>query len=315
MNRQLFFLRILILGIGLFCGASTQAQTLSDLNSYEVEEQDIVYARVDGTELLARIYRPKKSGVLPAVVEVHGGAWNLYDRTAGELYNRALASSGLFVMAVDFRQGPDFKHPLGSRDAVAALRYLKSHASALQIDPASIGIMGSSSGGHLALLAGIKPNADLHKGTAILSGNKSAQVHDDIDAAVRYIIALWPVSDPKFRYDYAARMGRDELRKYHLGYFADEAAMRDASIQRAIEAGEAATTLPALLVVQPGADTNIPLEMTEALLRAYQKAGGKVDYAFYPGQAHAFAHRPSPATDDCIRTMRDFIDRQLQAAN
>ena len=68
---------------------------------------------------------------------------------------------------------------------------------------------------------------------------------------------------------------------------------------------------PPVLIVQPGEDQNIPLKMTQSLISAYQTAGGAVDYAFFPGQPHAFAHRPSDATNACIELMVDFIRRQL----
>jgi len=92
--------------------------------------------------------------------------------------------------------------------------------------------------------------------------------------------------------------------------------MRDASVQRILkeEIGTAAKnrqTLPAILVVQPGEDGNIPRPMTFALLDALQNAQVATDYLFYPGMPHAFAHRPSESTDDCIRGMRDFIQRQI----
>lgn len=320
MTRLLTLLLLLV----PFC-LHAESQPISELGrigQYDVEEQDFVYAVVDGIELRAHSYRPAKSaGALPAVVELHGGAWNLYDRTAGALYNKALASAGLYVMAVDFRQGPDHQHPLGSRDATAAVRYLKIHAKRLSLDMNSIGLIGSSSGGHLALLAGLKPNSKMHLGTPIaMADNK--QLHadqvDQVDASVKYIIALWPVSDPEYRYTYAKEVKRDSLVQMHDNYFGNIAAMRDASIQRILkeEIGTKAENrgkLPAVLVVQPGEDGNIPRPMTFALLDALQNSQVDTDYLFYPGMPHAFAHRPSQSTDDCIQAMRDFIARQIRS--
>lgn len=295
-----------------FCFASP----LSDVGTYEVEEADFVYAEVDGIQLRAHSYRPKKAGILPAAVEVHGGAWNLYDRMAGDLYNKALASAGLYVLAIDFRQGPDHQHPLGSRDVTAAVRFLKTQANRLSIDANSIGLIGSSSGGHLALLAGLKPNARMHLGTPVVGMNNNVMEVDQVDAAVKYIVALWPVSDPEYRYAYAQQIKRDRLIQFHDNYFGTVAAMRDASIQRILkeEIGSKAENrdnLPAVLVVQPGEDGNIPRPMTFSLLEGLQNAQVQTDYAFYPGMPHAFAHRPSDSTDDCIEAMRSFISRHI----
>ena len=303
---------LLLALLSTYSMAATPFESLSDIGQYEVKEEDFVYAIVDGLELRAHSYRPVKTGDVPALVDVHGGAWNLYNRMAGELYNKALASSGVYVLAVDFRQGPDFQHPLGSRDVAAAVRYLKTHAKQLAINANQIGLVGSSSGGHLALLAGLKPNAKQHLGSPIVTSGSNTMDANNIDASVAYIIALWPVSDPVYRYAYAKEVKRDELVQYHNNYFGSDAAMQDASIQRVLkEELNQATKLPAVLVVQPGEDANIPRPMTFALLEALQNAKVDTDYLFYSGMPHAFGHRPSAATDDLIRAMRDYINRQL----
>lgn len=313
-------------------GTDVLAMSLQEIGHYDVVEEEFVYARVGGLELLARSYRPKREGRLPALVEVHGGAWNLYDRNAGSLYNRALASAGIYVMAIDFRQGPEYQHPLGSRDTAGAVRYLRAHADELIIDSDSIGLVGSSSGGHLALLAGLKPNQDLHKGTPIAprivpgivpgivsgvasetdSAENQAVNMDALSAEVSYIVALWPVSDPSYRYEYAKRVGRDGLIKMHDAYFGTQENMKAASIARILNENEATEKSPKVLIVQAGEDGNIPREMTFDVMTAFQNAGSKIDYAFFPGMPHAFGHRPSEYTDDLIVTMRDFIARQIK---
>ncbi len=293
------------------------AADLSAIGTFEVETEDFVYAVVNDLALHARSYRPAggAGAVLPGAIEVHGGAWNLHDRTAGQHYDHALASSGLYVLAVDFRQGPDHHHPAASRDVAAAVRYLRAHASTLAVDPDSIGLIGSSSGGHLALLAGVTPDAAAHRGTPIRLPDGTLSTADRISARVRYVIGLWPVSDPAYRYAYARGTGREELAGYHDAYFLTEAAMGAAGIARIVQSGEATQALPAVLLVQPGADANVPRPMTTALLEACQDAGGHLEYVLFPGQPHGFAHQPSPASDDCIRLMRDFIARRLSASS
>jgi fermentation-respiration switch protein FrsA (DUF1100 family) len=99
----------------------------------------------------------------------------------------------------------------------------------------------------------------------------------------------------------------------HEAYFGDEGAMHEASVQRALAAGEA-EQLPAIFVVQPGEDRNVPLVMTLDLLRAYQAAGGHVEYAFYPGLPHAFATSDSVAAADCVEAVACFLRRRLAGA-
>lgn len=281
--------------------------------------EDVVWALPDGQELLARVYRPAPADAdeeseqrLPGIIDVHPGAWNLYDRTSGALYDRALARAGFVVAAIDFRQGPDHQHPVASRDVVSAVRWMRLNAEELGVDPARVGLVGSSSGGHLALLAGLRPDHPDHAGVPIMGPGEAAAAHDDIDASVDFVVALWPVSDPQFRYRYAQRASLDELVGYHDAYFADEEAMYDASTPRIVTAGEA-EVLPPVLLVQPGMDSNIPAEMTFSLMRAYQSRDGHVEYAYYPGMPHAFGHRPGPETDDLVELMIDFARRQFEA--
>ena len=282
-----------------------------------VSEEDRPWAQINGRELLVRLYRPdtdtpgehSSAKPLPAIIEVHGGAWSSGDRTAGELYNRHLAAAGFLVAAIDFRQAPEHRHPAASCDVVAAVRWLRLNATALGAGTAHIGLIGSSSGGHLAMLAATRHAAPEHRGTLILDADGVAAAHDDIDAAVDYVIALWPVSDPFFRYRYAKRAGIARLVAGHDAYYANETEMRAASIPRLVTAGEA-QSLPPLLVVQPGEDGNVPVEMTFDLLRAWQSRGGKVEYAFFPEMPHAFGHRPSPATHDMLRQVVDFARRR-----
>lgn len=297
MRAATFAVRILVLVC--VCHAAIGA-SLQPLNTYEVEESEVVFARAEGVELRARTYRPKLAGTLPAIIDVHGGAWNTGDRNSGQVYDRGLASTGLFVLAIDFRQAPAFRHPAANRDIAAAIRYLRAQARTLQIDADSLGLVGSSSGGHLAMLAGLMPNSSefRHDGTTS-------------DASVRYVIALWPVSDPAYRYEYAKRVGRAELIRSHDAYFGTLATMQRASVPRVVRAKEQ-THLPPLLVVQPGRDANIPIEMTFELMKAYQDAGGRLEYSFYPQQPHAFGHRASADTNHLIESMKDFVERTLR---
>jgi len=155
------------------------------------------------------------------------------------------------------------------------------------------------------MLAGFLPNDASFRGTKLKSDAGFATA-DDLDASVRYVIALWPVSDPAYRYEYAKRVRRSELVKSHESFFGDLERMRQASVPRLLQAKEA-RQLPPLFVVHAGKDANIPREMTLDLVTSYQTAGGRLTYQVYPNQPHAFGHRPSADTDQLILAMRDFI--------
>lgn len=275
-----------------------------------VETETLTYGRAGGFDLLAEHHRAAqgddRSG--KAVVMVHGGAWTSSDRRTPEVLCRDLASAGFSVFSLDFRDGRNGKHPCAVQDITAGVRYVRARAAALEIDPDRIGLIGSSSGGHLVLLAAIQPDIGAHRGTPI-----NADVDaESVTARVCCVVALWPVSDPLFRYRYAQRAGREELVAAHRRYYRDEAHMREASVQRALRAGEA-QYLPPALVVQPGEDANVPRQMTLDLVREYHDAGGALDYRFYPGLPHAFAYHASPETTRLGREVGAFLAVHLHS--
>lgn len=283
------------------------------MNEIAVTETDMVWARHElgsgsAQELQARLYRRSDAhGPLPVLISVHGGAWNHFDRTAGTLYQRAIAAAGFLVIAIDFRQGPDFRHPAASADVVAAVRWVRSEAAALGADTRRIGLLGSSSGGHLAMFAAILPDAPFHRGTPVATGT-GFEIRDEVDARVDYLVALWPVSDPWARYRYARRAGIERLTQAHERFFDDERAMRLASVPRVVAAGEA-QHLPPLLVIMPGDDGNVPMEITFDLLRAWQSRSGYVEYVHFPDEPHGFGYKPSAASERMQRVIIDCCRR------
>ncbi len=288
---------------------------------YEVDETDTPFARPAGAELLARIYRPRGAADRPlgAVVYVHGGAWARLDRTADAIMCGALAASGVVVVALDFRQAPDHRFPVASADVAAGVRYARAHAGRLGGDPARIGLLGSSSGGQLALLHAVRPDAPQAAGTPIVRPDGSLDPAPS-DARVAFVVALYPVADPLARYHYALSREHEppppsgfdakRLIASHRAFFADEAAMEAASVTRIVSAG-LATALPSIWVAQPDLDDNVPAAITEAFVKAYQGAGGAVEHAHFPGARHGFVQQASPDTDRCVTLVRDFIGRQL----
>lgn len=284
---------------------------------YSVTVEDFEYARPDGEPLLARLYRPAGRGPFAALVDLHGGAWSLYDRTVDAYFDTALAACGIVVAALDFRQAPAHRYPAPVADAIAGVRYVKRHADVLDLRADAVGLIGGSSGGHLALLAALRPNAPEWATTPYVG-----QGDEPIDARVAFALALWPIADPLARYRYLldrianprpardAMFHPDRLRAGHEAFFADEAAMARASVPRLVADGEA-EHLPPLWVAHPELDENVTVEMSQALVAAYRAAGGSAELAIFPDVGHAFANIPGANADVGIAAMRDFIGRQL----
>jgi len=116
-----------------------------------VEIVDYQIPAADGTELLARWYRPSSGGSGAAVLYLHGGGMILgsvpiFDGPVA----RYVARSGVAMLSIQYRLAPEHPHPTPVEDAYAGLLWLADHAEQLGVDPARLAVMGDSAGGGLA---------------------------------------------------------------------------------------------------------------------------------------------------------------------
>ena len=110
-----------------------------------------------GRMLMARVYQPQGAGPFPILLDLHGGAWNNKDRTANEPMDRAIAASGVLVVAIDMTLAPEAPYPASVQDANYGVRWLKSKAAGFHGDASQLGVLGSSTGGQIAELLGMRP--------------------------------------------------------------------------------------------------------------------------------------------------------------
>ncbi len=270
-----------------------------------MEPTTLIYGRAGDHLLALDLYR--RPGARHAIVMVHGGAWMANDRQTPRVVCAALAERGFAVFSLDFRDGRNGRHPCAVADITAGIRFVRRMAEPLDVDAGRIGLIGSSSGGHLVLMSAYSADRDEHRTTEVarsLDGDDFGEAHES--AAVGYVISLWPVSDPLARFRYAKEVGRDELVAAHLRYFEDENHMAASSVQRLLRDGPDAR--PATLVVQPGADQNVPQAMTLDLVAALQQADVPFRYLFNPGLPHAYAYQASAETSRLVNELVPFID-------
>lgn len=127
--------------------------------------RDLEYARPQGLPQRLDLYVPDGAGPWPLLVWVHGGGWSGGDKAlnpAGAQVRQA--SRGYVVASVNYRLSGVATHPAQVHDVKAAIRWLRGHAAAYGIDPARVGIWGSSAGGHLAALVGTSGGAEALEG-------------------------------------------------------------------------------------------------------------------------------------------------------
>jgi len=282
--------------------------------SYAIEVADVEYLRHDGQPLLARLFKPQGAGPFPTVVEVHGGAWCLMDRTHDAPVNEPLARSGVIVVALDFRVPPVAPYPASMADINYGIRWAKRHVRELGGRPDWIGLMGSSSGGHQAMLAAMRPDDSRYCSIALKTEGPQ------VDATVNCVVMLWPVIDPLGRYQYAKELkaaGKpypevvDLVLPLHDKYWKDEAEMAEGNPTRALERGERAM-LPPALYIQGTRDVAHPRPHLERFVAAYRKAGGRLELELFDDVAEGFIVRQpaAPASAQAIEKIIAFVHRQ-----
>jgi acetyl esterase len=282
------------------------------LGSYDVETEDVVYLRQGDKEFPARIYKPAGDGPFPAVAEAHGGAWVMGSYTNNDAINRAVASGGIVVAALEFRNPPDATYPGSVADINYGIRWLKAKAENFGSRPEWVGAMGTSSGGHLAVLAAMRP-ADERYAAIPLAGT------EDIGAHAAYVVTLWPVICPLGRYQvYQARLAADPGNERFAGvlanhdkYWLSEDAMAEGSPNQALQRGERAE-LPDMLYLQNPADSMHPHENLESFTAGYRKAGGAVTVEYFEGEQydHMRAEPETPSSRQAFQTLIDFVHTQ-----
>jgi len=283
-------------------------------SNYEIESSDIEYLRHNGKPLLARVFKPQGKGPFPIVVEIHGGAWCLMDRTNDTPVNEPLARSGVVVIALDFRMPPAAPYPASMADINYGIRWAKAHAAEFGGTADRVGVMGSSSGGHQAMLSAMRPHDPRYASIPLKSEGPR------FDARVNCAILLWPVIDPLGRYRWGKEQKAsgqpypeliDLVLPLHDKYWKDEAEMDEGNPTRALERGERAET-PSVLYVQGKLDLAHPRPQLDRFVTAYQKIGGKLELALFDDVAEGFIVRKpdAPASAQAITRIIDFVHRQ-----
>jgi acetyl esterase/lipase len=221
----------------------------------------------------------------------------------------------MVVASLDFRTSNDAPYPAALEDINYATRWFKLHAADFAATNALVGGSGYSSGGHQVMLAAMRPK---EYATLALDGG------GDIDASLAYVIMGWPVIDPWSRQQLAQRLQNQRLIDNGLAFFKDDATMQGEGNPQHLVDTKAQVELPPALLLQGAADAQLTPGMAEAFVQAYGDAGGRIEYARYPGAPHGFMRDTGADITDralfetnlkqATAMMKSFISRQLALA-
>jgi acetyl esterase/lipase len=273
---------------------------------FELEVHELPFRRTaKGRQLMARVYQPLAKdagkGPFPTLLDLHGGAWNNKDRFANETMDRVVAASGVLVVAVDLTLAPEAPYPASVQDAHYAVRWLKWKAGSWGGDPASVGILGSSTGGHMAELVGMLPH---HPAYSALALPEAPQ----LDASVRYLAARSPISDPYARFLQAEKMKREHMVQNSRTYFAPWETIHEGNPQEILERGER-VALPPLLIMQGALDDNVLPALQEKFAAAWRAAGGTCKLEVFEGCEHLWIDTPGAQTDRAHEMVKAWIEK------
>jgi acetyl esterase/lipase len=225
----------------------------------------------------------------PAVLMFHGGGWIGGDRSHMADMANFLASLGYTSATAQYRLATKSgsHYPAQLQDAVAAVKFLKTHANEYGIDPERIAVMGESAGGQIALMVGLATDTSKF-GTDDYPG-VSAQV-----AAVVDIYGPTNMPDLVKTGDFVAR--------YVCPIYLDgppssnPEKWRDASPTTHVR-----PDAPPVLIVHGTTDSTVPISQAEQLYKALRELGANCQFARVKGAGHGWGYDLSGNT--CMRTL------------
>lgn len=268
------------------------------------QTRDIDYLQVDGKTFQATIYQPEGPGPFPAILDVHGGNWVRDDvrRDEHALVDKALAALGMVVVAIDFRQSSQHHYPDSVADVNFAIRWLRANAAKFNASPQIVGAFGSSSGGHVVLLNGMRPSDPRYAALPLAGASLDSAGPD-------YIVVAYPLSDPLVRRAYQQEAGNKAVLKGFDIYFSPPGSLQDGNPQLILDRHEP-VKLPPVLLLQGSADGNGPA-IQQRFAASYRAAGGQIQLELLPGAPHNFINMAGANLDRALGLMKTFIGQLL----
>lgn len=123
--------------------------------------KDVEYGRAAGEALRLDACVPDGKGPFPAAILVHGGGWSGGDKEKGvDPLFAPLSKAGIGWFSINYRHAPKYRFPSSVEDVETAIRWVKEHATELNVDPKRLALVGESAGGHLVVMAVVRAKED-----------------------------------------------------------------------------------------------------------------------------------------------------------
>ena len=238
--------------------------------------ETVVYKQAGDKGLKLFIDKPadwKASDKRPAIVFYFGGGWVGGIATQFEKQSEYLATRGMVGVRVEYRvipKGDSGPPVVCCNDAKSAMRYVRSHAAELGIDPQRIAASGGSAGGHLAAFTGLVEGIDDPKDDLTVSCKPQALV----------------LFNPVFN-NAPGQWGHDRVGDDYLKYSPAHHITKEA---------------PPTIVFLGDMDKLIPVAVLTDFAAQMKQAGVRCDPHVYPKVGHGFFNRDPHKTLTLIET-------------
>jgi acetyl esterase/lipase len=153
-------------------------------------QADVAYCTLGSRTLHADVCYPtkKRRGGYPAVVFIHGGGWRSGSPGQHLPMAQQLAARGYVAVLPEYRLATEARYPAAVLDLKAAIRWLRAHAQAYQIDTARVAVWGFSAGGQLAALLGTtNDDASFENPGCYPTHSSRVQAIVDVDGTLAFI--------------------------------------------------------------------------------------------------------------------------------
>lgn len=266
------------------------------LGAYPPEFADArveTYKTVGDTRLKLWIFAPENHRATnrsPAIVFFFGGGWKGGSPAQFENQCRHLARRGMVAITADYRvESRQQVKPIQCvADAKSAIRWVRTHAGELGVDPDRIAAAGGSAGGHIAACTGTIPDLD-EKGEDAKTGSAP-------NAMVLFNPALVLAPFGELRLEgFGVRVPAERL---------------GADPQRISPVHHVTSGTPPTVIIHGREDKTVPFATAQAFAEAMRKAGNRCELHGFEGQGHGFFnHRPggNPFYDQTVQKMDDFL--------
>ena len=236
------------------------------------------------------VYLPPagKSNGTAVIVCPGGGYVHLAFTHEGTDVARMLNGMGITAFLLKYRLPSDetmVDKTIGPlQDAQRAIQLVRQRAADWGVNPARVGILGFSAGGHLASTAGTHFRKDYIDNPSHIS------LRPD------FMVLLYPVIS--FDDNYGHRGSRNAL----LGVHPDTALIREYSNELQVTAAT-----PPTFIIHAEDDNAVPVVNTTYFYEALQRHGVPVEMHIYPKGGHGFGLHNKTTTDEWTDRLRNWL--------